>query len=870
MTYRHIIRLLATAGMLATATTLAARVQPAVGLSESATNPHAAAGRPANLPISLAAYQTCKAEASAAMDVQNWPLAESLLRGCLIKVEALDGPEHLSFIADLNAMARVLEAQGKTTEANLFYRRVLAIQEKVLGPQHPDTAASLAALASNIAAQGRLTEAEPLFRRALAVQEAILGALHPNTARTISALAANFDAQGRYQASEHLHRRAVDILQIAMGRDHVQTAVALDQLGNNLILQGRQIDAEEIYLRTLAIYQKGSCGPNAAAANTGVSLARVQLALSKSDAALATARMAYQTAIAVRGRSGCGTGALRKNAAADAAYLFARAAYTVASKKGGDPALAAEAFKIAQEQSNADEAEARATLWPTVAIDRLDPKGRAIASEWLVAKQQRTALDGVDPIGIDNLAMSLARADQRAKLDIVIGTAEKKLRSDYPGFFEAPLQNAVEFGVLRGPSTDKKPALRPDEALLLIMPGNATMPEGQRRGLVFAATREGLAWAEIAAEPIAFAAQLKTLNQRLDPLGSNSGTGPAVRGSLSSGALVTGGRQAFDRTTANQVYEALFSSPAITQLIADKPEWLISGGGSAAIPFPALVMRPPTGDDADPSALRATHWLGLSKAVTLLPSVSSFVFMRQVSPPSRTNRTPFFGVGDPDYRANDTSARNPLGSLASLPSTRKEIFEIKSILKGTSDSILIGSEASERNLRLASADGRLARAKIVDFAVHGLVPGDLGRTNTELALALVPSAPGATVRDPANDGFVTADEIATLRFNADLVIIASCNLLLDRDGKITPLVSALFYAGADSLMISSQRLRDDVAVRLAVRTVQQLHANPTMTRAAALQQARKDLIADVSNDKFGLSFADPSGWAGFVIVGAGR
>ena len=73
-------------------------------------------------------------------------------------------------------------ATNRLGEAELLYRRALAIDEASYGPDHPDVATELNNLAGLLRATNRLGEAEPLYRRALAIDEASYGPNHPEVA----------------------------------------------------------------------------------------------------------------------------------------------------------------------------------------------------------------------------------------------------------------------------------------------------------------------------------------------------------------------------------------------------------------------------------------------------------------------------------------------------------------------------------------------------------------------------------------------------------------------------------------------------------------------------------------------------------------
>ena len=83
----------------------------------------------------------------------------------------------------------------------------------------------------------------------------------------------------------------------------------------------------------------------------------------------------------------------------------------------------------------------------------------------------------------------------------------------------------------------------------------------------------------------------------------------------------------------------------------------------------------------------------------------------------------------------------------------------------------LGAAATEVRGQAASPDdGRLARARILHFATHGLVSGEFAGLAEPAIVLTPPDAP--TARD---DGLLTASEVTTLRLDADWVILSACN-----------------------------------------------------------------------------------------------
>ena len=85
-------------------------------------------------------------------------------------------------------------------------------------------------------------------------------------------------------------------------------------------------------------------------------------------------------------------------------------------------------------------------------------------------------------------------------------------------------------------------------------------------------------------------------------------------------------------------------------------------------------------------------------------------------------------------------------------------------------SLPLGALATERKVKRLSANGELAKYRIVHFATHGVLAGQLDGAN-EPGLILTPPDK-ATEED---DGYLSASEIAALKLDADWVILSACN-----------------------------------------------------------------------------------------------
>ncbi len=176
------------------------------------------------------------------------------------------------------------------------------------------------------------------------------------------------------------------------------------------------------------------------------------------------------------------------------------------------------------------------------------------------------------------------------------------------------------------------------------------------------------------------------------------------------------------------------------------------------------------------------------------------------------------------------------------------------------DNIYLQEEASETTVKRLD----LTRYRVITFATHGLVAGEF-RGLAEPALVLSPPA----LASPTDDGLLTASEIASLKLNADWVVLSACNTAApeDRPGAegLSGLAKAFFYAGARALLVSHWSVESYSAVLLTTGSVSALAKDPRIGRAEALRRATVKLM-----DGAGASYyAHPAFWAPFVIVGEG-
>jgi CHAT domain-containing protein len=173
-----------------------------------------------------------------------------------------------------------------------------------------------------------------------------------------------------------------------------------------------------------------------------------------------------------------------------------------------------------------------------------------------------------------------------------------------------------------------------------------------------------------------------------------------------------------------------------------------------------------------------------------------------------------------------------------------------------------GAKATETEIKGLSDAGALASYKIVHFATHGAIAGEL-TSATEPGLILTPPEKASQT----DDGYLSASEIAELKLDADWVILSACNTAAgEANGAeaLSGLARAFFYAGARSLLVSHWAVNSQATVKLITRVVAELKGDSKIGRAEALRRSMLSMIDSGKDYK-----AHPAFWAPFVLVGEG-
>lgn len=352
----------------------------------------------------------------------------------------------------------------------------------------------------------------------------------------------------------------------------------------------------------------------------------------------------------------------------------------------------------------------------------------------------------------------------------------------------------------------------------------------------------------------------------------------------------------FDRARAHALYRGLLGD-AEAAFAAKSNLLFVPSGAMAQLP-PQLLVRSAPQDDAGSKA----DYLGRHMAVTILPSVSSLFDLQRLAP-SRALK-PYAAFANPLLRAdadalviaqarigcasteakispalrgtrsNATPPRPTSGivdhielaaRLTALPDTADEVCGVARAVSADPGEIRLGARATEtavKELSAASSSPRLGDYRILHFATHGLLAGEL-TSAAEPGLALTPPVTASVL----DDGYLAASEVAGLRLDADWVVLSACNTAgpagQGHGGleALSGLARAFIHAQARALLVSHWVV-DTRATELLISATLKVHAlSPAAGRAEAHKQAISAFI------DAGLH---PALWAPFVVVGEGR
>ena len=551
-----------------------------------------------------------------------------------------------------------------------------------------------------------------------------------------------------------------------------------------------------------------------------LALGRVEARLGRTAAALQTFRTAFIM-----------IGEANEGVRFDEAWPFFELALAEAARDpSAKPHLFAEMFAAGQLVRTPQTAQTIALA--SARLSSSDRQVGALIRELQDARRKRDAVNQAlaaartDPA---TLAPQLQALEQRWRaLNETIADVEQGVQAAAPRYnliLDAPLPTEMLLA-----------ALRPDEALYQLMLGSS-------RALAFYADSEGIEVFSVDLDERTAATFTALLRAPFDN--------------------VVGAP--YDVDKAYDLYQRLFR-PVEARLAGRRHLITVPGGALASMPFGSLVTQPlPPGAAPDYSRLA---WLARRQAISLAPSVQSFVSLRTQVRPSQAAKG-LIGFGDfvPERNIEKTlkqrgvpeacrGAITAIADMSRLPNSAIELQSVTAALGPVQSSIFLRRDFTEERVKREP----LGDYRIVYFATHALLPHDFNCLAEPVLLASAPDD-----ADAREDGLLFASEIAELTLDADLVVLSACNTAGPGGGSgaesLSGLARAFFYAGSRSLLVTHWPVPDQATARLMTRLFRELAA-ADLTVAEALARAQASLIADPST-------AHPFNWAAFSVVGDG-
>ena len=852
--------------------------------------------------------------------------AERAYRNLLSELEGRQDPNLRDVAQTLANLAVLFHIQARFEEATRFYRASIEVTnrqwEKAGTPERSqyENRLKLSQLANVLHAQGFLDEAQAMHERVLSILEDEFrkaqarkdaGQDQRSCYRLLEAeldigLGANnvaqlYFAKGDYARSQAFYKKALDIfIRVRGTADHTDPALALNNLALVAQAKGDDREAESLLLKSYQSFRAAHSGDdhpdlvvvlrNLAALYSHQRLAEKALQSYSQAVQIVAARMQRRTG---PGHSSPLTAArneidwnrslfdglvaaamqVREVRPAEEASLSERA--FEAAQLSSQAQAGAAMLQMAARQSHRDPELARIIRDRQDLIEEAEKQERALISSISGAPETRDA------------TLEKALRDRLDAIDRDVIAIDTRLGAEFPEYFVLVEARPVSLQHIQK-------LLQEDEALV-----SYHLTSGE--GFAWAITRDTVKWVKLDASGDAIARQVMTLRCGLDAQAWTTRRCAELTGQRYRARDQNADRPPpFSHAHAFSLYRTLFGQ--IEEVVEGKRLLVVPSGALTQLPFHVLVTR--EAPDADH---RSANWLIRRHALAVLPAVSSLKALRGVAHSSTATR-PMIGFGNPlldgdqeqpplaayfktlaqlarnKQSCTDTGPQRMANQIAGgvaqvetrggfadtaflrqqvpLPETADELCAVAGDIGANASEMRLGTRATEREVKAMSTRGELAQYRVVHFATHGALAGEL-KGSMEPGLILTPP----DTASEEDDGYLSASEIAALRLDADWVILSACNTAAGDAASaeaLSGLARAFIYAQARALLVSHWAVSSNATVKLITAAMREIASDKTVGRAEALRRAMLALI-----DKGEAQEAHPAYWAPFIVVGEG-
>lgn len=805
----------------------------------------------------LEVAETLHSLANVGIDQRRYDVALGLIDRALEIRRAELAAEDARLTGALNTRAVILSHIGDHAAAAEILERILPIREAAAVPNDPNIATLMSNLAANYVETGRTDKAEDLYRRVVKSRESFYGDAHPETVSARGDLARVLKANGQVAEAEGLLKDILAVAEAELGADSFDDAATMKELAGLYVSRANWPKAYEYYRRSSDLI----------------------LARTRADRTMFARRLSGRTSDTVKNN---------RHAFVEQGLV----GHALSRKlRDREEELKDEGFQLAQVAYQSETGAALMQMAARSATGDLGPllrRRQDLIAQWQGLDAEIVASSG-DTGGAER-RKALRRAQEQ--LDSDLDAIEQKLSAEFPRYAELADARPLSLKVARE-------LLDPDEALVVFLMGDDD-------GLVWVVTREDAHWSRLLYGEGFMRTYVTGLRCGLD---AESWLDPGKaetcakllqeRGiSYDLKSYESGTPLPFYLDAAYLLYRQLFQD--IAPFVEGKRLVVVPSGALTQLPFQALVTAKPDGE----TTFQDAQWMIRSHALTVLPSVAALKGLRQLERAEPAPR-PYFGIGNPlldgpDERYEKLAARAreraaceglpPLRVAARrrgirlargvrlprlreadvahirqqspLPETADEVCAVARKQDASDPDVLLAAAATESEVKRLSADGVLAKYRILHFATHGAMAGELAGS-AEPGLILTPPEEG----NAHNDGYLSASEIADLKLNADWVILSACNTAAgagEGAEALSGLARSFFYAGARTLLVSHWAVASEPTVKLITGAFEAAENAPGLARAEVL---RRSMIAMIDEEDGALSH--PEYWSPFILVGEG-
>ena len=881
-------------------------------------------------PESGAAGNAASMLTSILMDLGRPAEAEPFARLTVRAFDRAHGTNSGAYANALNTLVSILKARGRSAEAEPFAQEALRIwQRGAEGPESGAAGNAANTLASILMDLGRPAEAEPFARLTVRAWDRAHGVSSDAAANARNSLAITLERLGRHEDALVAAETARETWRRANGERDKSVARGSSNLAALYFNRGDFDKAIQLHEEAVSIWSE-ALGPDHRLSHSSlIGLTSANFAKSNWADSYAWGQRALKMGIEGIRRDRVPIGA---GLAVDSAQTVAntggqphtviRSAYQLVLKeRSRTDELASATFEVAQwaRSSTASAALAQMatrTSAGSAAIAAFVRERQDRVAEWQAKDKMLLTLQA-SRLPSDQGAVTSLR-NETAAIEARVAAIDQILKEKFPKFAELSDLEAVK-------SIDLQKYLLDDEALILTLE-TQTSKYAQGETFIWLVTKTDLKWVRSNLGTEALREKVAALRCGLDEeewVAQSTAQRCTRLLGMPDEQLEPSRPLPFHLGIAHELYRELFGD--LQEMIKGKRRLLIVPSGPlTSLPFHVLVTKAPR--DALPETFdgyRGADWLGRTHGLVVLPSVSSLGALRRNAAGVPSAPLAYFGIGNPILTGRDQSCRTSprrndpcpsfdgarqltasagtpglatvqggtgrrsgditrifsdgagseavlahVRNLCPLPDTDYEIRCVSERFKEDMRAVRLDSSATKTELKKLSEQGILERYRIVHFATHGLLAGDvetMTKRQGEPALVMTPpERPG----DGSDNGLLTASDVAQLRLNADWVVLSACNTAAgDKFGAeaLSGLARAFFYAQARALLVSHWPVYSDAAVQLTTRTFAELDRNPKAGRAEALQAAMIELMSHPSP----VVNAHPAVWAPFVVVGEG-